>query len=455
MLRFESRQGVKFCDGLTRRDFLHTGSLAAGALSLSLAELNLLQGAEASREKSCILLFLVGGPSQLETWDLKPHAPTNIRGPFRPIATKVPGIQIGEHFPRMAALADRFAIVRSLHHDEAPIHETGHQLLQTGRLCRGQEFPHIGAAMSHLQGLRQSGVPPFVVLPGPLGSTGVNVSHGQAAGILGEMHEPWYHRPGTNSLFRLRNDDAPYGLDPARLPSRQVLLNAIDQAQRHLEGSAVALDPVTVQALDQVLSSRARAALDLAREPVELRDRYGRNTFGQSCLTARRLVEHGVRLVTVNMFDTVFNQVTWDCHADQGALPATLEDYQTTLCPMLDRAYSTLLLDLESRGLLENTLVLATGEFGRTPQLNPRGGRDHWPGVWSALLAGGGIRGGQVIGASDRLGAEPADRPVSPAEITATVYHSLGIDPRRRLPLPGGGTIPLVEAEPIKELFRG
>ena len=186
-----------------------------------------------------------------------------------------------------------------------------------------------------------------------------------------------------------------------------------------------------------------------------MRARYGRNTFGQSCLLARRLIEGGVRLATVNMFDTVFNEVTWDCHADGGSLASNLNDYRDTLCPMFDRAYTALLEDLKQRGLLDTTLVVAMGEFGRTPQLNPRGGRDHWPGVWSVLFAGAGVRGGQVIGSSDAHGAEPKDRPVTPAEIAATVYRGLGIEPTTSAcRAPRAGPLPLVDATPIEELFR-
>ncbi len=224
---------------------------------------------------------------------------------------------------------------------------------------------------------------PFVVLPAPLGHTGVSVSHGQGAGPLGAEHEPF----------------VPH-------------------------------------------AAHAKKVFDLSAEKDELCRRYGRNTFGQSCLLARRSIEQGVRLVTVNMFDTVFNTLSWDCHADGGALATTLDDYRDVLCPMFDRAYSTLLDDLSERGMLENTLVVAMGEFGRTPLLNPRGGRDHWPGVWSILFAGGGVRGGQVVGSSDRLGAEPRDRPVTPAEVAATIYCILGLDGRT-----------LTDASPIVELL--
>jgi uncharacterized protein (DUF1501 family) len=231
------------------------------------------------------------------------------------------------------------------------------------------------------------------------------------------------------------------------------LLESVDAGQRLVEETDTIADPVRERMLRTLFSPRAKRAFDLDAEPDAVRDRYGWNTFGQSCLLARRLVQHGVRLVTVNMFDTVFNRITWDCHANGGDLQSNLHDYKETLCPMLDAAYSALLDDLHDTGLLETTLVLCVGEFGRTPRLNNRGGRDHWPGVWSGLLAGGGIRGGQVIGSSNAHGEEPKERPVHPAELVATVYHSLGIGLQTRLPGPDGQAMPLVSAAPVKELF--
>jgi uncharacterized protein (DUF1501 family) len=437
MLSFEGKKGVEFCDGLTRRDFLRVGALSAGAVGLSLADLAGLRGAGSQAgETNCILLFLVGGPSHLDTWDPKPGAPANVRGPFRPIRTNVPGIDIGEHFPLMAGMADRYALVRSVHHTAAPIHETGHQLMQTGYLFRGgQEYPHYGAVLSHLKGPARSGLPPWVVLPRPIGNTGVSVNHGQTAGYLGAEHKP----------LMLSGD-------PARLGSRTGLLDAVDVAHRAYDAGRRPRDP---EAYGSVFAARAKKAFDVLDETEARRARYGLNTFGQSCLLSRRLVEHGVRLVTVNMFDTVFNEVTWDCHADGGSLAANLDDYKETLCPMFDQAYTALLEDLHQRGLLETTLVVAMGEFGRTPQLNPRGGRDHWPGCWTVLFAGGGVRGGQVIGTSDATGAEPADRPVSPAEVAASVYRALGFDRNTQLPGPEGRPMALTEAQPVEELFRG
>jgi uncharacterized protein (DUF1501 family) len=420
MLELTGEKGVQTCDGLTRRDFLRVGALGAGAVGLSLADLG---AGPPHQDINCILLFLVGGPSQIDTWDPKPDAPDTIRGPFRAIQTSVPGIRIGEHFPRMAQRAGRYALVRSVHHEEAPIHETGQQMMQTGHLFRGgQEHPHYGAVLSRQRGPRVAGMPPFVVLPAPLGNTGVSVAHGQGAGALGAEHEPFVLHA-----------------DPARLPHARALLDAVDGAHRTFDA-----DAARAPAFAQLFAARAKKAFDLVREKDELRSRYGRNTFGQSCLLARRLIEHGVRLATVNMFDTVFNEITWDCHADGGALATTLDDYRDTLCPMFDRAYTALLDDLAERGLLDSTLVLAMGEFGRTPLLNPRGGRDHWPGVWSILFAGGGVRGGQVVGSSDRMGAEPRDRPVTPGEVASTVYRILGIDNQQT---------PLIAGSPIEELL--
>ena len=425
MLDLLSTRGAKFCDGLTRRDFFKAGALAAGSVGLTLADLSRLEAARGGKDINCILLFLVGGPSQLETFDPKPDAPDHVRGPFRPIQTSVPGIRISEHLPRMARMADRYAIVRSVYHDSAPIHETGHQLMQTGRLFRnGNDYPHFGSVLSCLKGQKSNGAPPFAILPQAIDNTGVSVSHGQSAGYLGRAHEP------------------------------ACLTADIDLAHRRFDVIANDASWEQGQAFGALFSPEAKRAFDLTGESSALRSSYGWNQFGQSCLLARRLVESGVRLATVNMFDTVFDRVTWDCHADGGSLATTLDDYRTTLCPMFDAAYATLLDDLHLRGMLDNTLVLATGEFGRTPQLNPRGGRDHWPGCWSVLYAGAGVRGGQAVGASDAWAAEPKDRPVQPADIAATVYASLGIDPAMTIPGPDGNPLRLAEGEPIRELVR-
>jgi uncharacterized protein (DUF1501 family) len=458
MLQFEGKKGVEFCDGLNRRDFLRVGSLSAGAVSLSLVDLlQQARGASPSKDINCILLFLVGGPSHLDTFDPKPNAPSTIRSPFKPIKTNVAGIQISEHLPLMAKLADQYALVRSVHHDEAPIHETGHQLMQTGHLFRGgKEYPHYGSVISHLKGYREVGVPPTVVLPGPIGNTGVSVSHGQTAGFLGGKHEPLFvttkgESPGI-TISPEESNDSP---DLANLESGVGLAEAMDICQRNYEvGPGKDADRNLDNALGQIFSAKTKKAFDLDSEKDPLRARYGQNTFGQTCLLSRRLIEQGVRMVTINMFDTVFNKVTWDCHADGGSLSTTLNDYKTTLCPMFDMAYSALVDDLRQRGMLSTTLVVAMGEFGRTPKLNLRGGRDHWPGCWSVLFAGAGIKGGQVIGSSDSIGAKPQDRPVNPGEIAATIYAAMGVDQRTRIPESDGRLMPLADTEPIEELFN-
>lgn len=440
MLNLESSRGVTSCDGVTRRDFLRVGSLAVGLSLTKLTQLQALDGAGNSNEKSCIQLFLVGGPSQLDTWDLKPNAPSEIRGPFRPIRTNVSGIEICEHFPRMAQRADRYAILRSLHHKEAPIHETGQQLLQSGRLARGGvEWPHCGAVVSQSNPSARD-VPSWVVLPNQIQNTGVNVGHGQTSGFLGAAHEPFIPDQSVRQALGTR--------DPMLHES---LVEAADCAHRNVDAVAKEQSPTSAQgaALDQVYGPQAKRAFNLAAEPDSVRERYGWNTFGQSCLLARRLVQHGVRLATVNMFDTVFNTITWDCHANGSDLNSTLDDYRDLLCPMFDQAYSALLDDLVQMGMLDDTLVLGMGEFGRTPRLNARNGRDHWAGVWSMLLAGGGIQGGQIIGSSNALGEEPKDRPTVPAEIVATVYQSLGVDPNRMLADAQGHMVPLVDAKAI------
>jgi hypothetical protein len=455
MLRLEINRGIRSCDGLTRRDFLRVGGVAVGLTVAELAQLQAIGAAPGSSENACIQLFLVGGPSQLETWDPKPDAPADIRGPFRPIRTNVPGIAICEHFPLMASRADRYAILRSIYHKEAPIHETGHQLIQTGRLSRnGTDWPHFGAVVSKLRPGSAEG-PPWVVLPSPIGNTGVSISHGQTAGSLGQEYGPCFARlDDSASEIRVADSSSSIGIDPARLERRGSLVDAVDAAQCLVEaGEERNGAPPFDKAFGTLFSPSAKRAFDIAAEADSVRSRYGWNTFGQGCLLARRLVQHGVRLVTVNMFDTVFGQVTWDCHANGGDLSSTLEDYKHTLCPMLDAAYTALLDDLEAAGLLDTTLVIGMGEFGRTPRLNGRNGRDHWPGVWSGLMAGGGVQGGRVIGSSTPWSEEPKDRPIHASEIAATVYHALGIDPQTRLPSGTGSLVPLVEANPISELF--
>jgi hypothetical protein len=457
MFRLDASRAVEFCDGLRRRDFLHAGSLSA--LGLGLTQLFGLKAAGAvtpSKEKNAIFLFLVGGPSQLDTWDMKPNAPAEIRGPYKPIKTNVAGIEISENFPHMAKHADKYALIRSVYHTAAAVHDTGHQMMQTGRLFQGGiEHPHIGCVLAKERGPKGD-VPPHVLLPRPIGNTGGNMPHGQNAGYLGKMYDPFVlNADPSDPNFKVPDMLPPDYLAPMRVERRRNWREMIDRAVSRFETSQDArlFDSTFHQAYTLMSSQKAREAFELSREPEEVRRQYGMNRFGQSCLLARRLIEAGVRFVTVNMFETVFDEITWDIHGSKPFSPISC--YRDLVGPMFDMAYSSLLNDLHERGLLTETMVIATGEFGRTPKVNPAGGRDHWPQCWTMLLAGGGVKGGQVIGASDEIGAAPKDRPTTPAEVAATIYQGLGISLELELPGAQGRPIPLVDrgVEPIRELF--
>jgi Protein of unknown function (DUF1501) len=377
----------------SRREFLRAGSAASLGLALP-AILEKACGAAGRPDLNCIMLFLVGGPSHIDTWDPKPDAPEEIRGLFKPICTNVPGIRISQLFPRMAEHADRYSLIRSVHHTAAAIHETGQQMMQTGKLFGSDiEYPHLGSSLGYLRG-RRGNMPAHVLTPCPMGRTGGNLPHGQTAGFLGTSHDPVVvdAEPGSNA-WRINNEH---------------------------EG---------------------------------IRDRYGRTRFGQSCLLARRLIEDGVRFVTVNMFETVFDEITWDIH---GSRPfSDMNDMANLVAPTFDQGFTALLQDLSERGLLDTTVVAAMGEFGRTPKINPAGGRDHHPGVWTILMAGGPIKGGRVVGESDKLGYAPKSRPVRPAEVVATICEAVGMDCHSNIPASRQRAIPIVDDEilPVKELF--
>jgi hypothetical protein len=457
MFRLDANRPVRFCDGSTRRDFLHAGALSTLGISLgSLGAARALGAVAPDNDLNCIMLFLVGGPSQVDTWDMKPDAPSEVRGPFAPIATNAEGIQISEIFPRMARNMDKVALVRSVYHTATAVHDTGHQMMQTGRLFSGGlEHPHMGCVVGYKRGARGD-APAHVLIPRPIGNTGGGMPHGQSAGYLGKTFDPFVLNADPNARdFKVPDLLPPDYITSVRESRRRKLRESIDQSVKAFEASADArlLDANFEQAYAIMSSRRTREAFDLTEEPDSLRDRYGRTKFGQSCLMARRLIERGVRFVTINQFETVFNELTWDSH---GSAPFTsVADYPTVIAPNFDNGYATLLEDLNARGLLENTMILAFGEFGRTPKINPAGGRDHHPNCWTALFAGGPIKGGRVVGASDEIGHYPKERPVTPAEIAATAYHALGFDIHMDLPGPQNRPIPLVDhgVEPIFELF--
>jgi uncharacterized protein (DUF1501 family) len=455
MIRLDANRPVTFCDGLSRRDFLHAGAIAP--LGLTLADVSRARAAgERDTDVNCIMLFLVGGPSQLDTWDPKPKAPAEVRGPFQPIKTTVDGMQISEIFPRMAKHADKFSLVRSVYHTATAVHDTGHQMMQTGRLFTGGvEHPHVGCALGYLRGGRGE-LPAHVLLPKPIGRTGGNLPHGHTAGYLGKPHDPFILNADPNAPgFKVPDLLPPEYLSAVRAERRQKLRDAVDGATSAFEQSAAAkqLDDNFKLAYKLMSSEKARAAFALEKESDKMKDRYGRTRFGQSCLMARRLIEAGVRFVTVNMFETVFDEVTWDIH---GSKPFTdIVQMSKEVAPNFDQAYTALIEDLSDRGLLSTTMVVALGEFGRTPKVNPAGGRDHHPGAWTVVMGGGPLKGGVVVGETDEHAYAPKTRPVTPGEVAATLYKGLGLDPHKELPGPQNRPIPMVDyaLKPIAELF--
>jgi len=444
--------------GRTRRDLLQAGALAAVGLSLpqyarAAAEGRVRPGHE---KRSCIMIFNLGGPSQLDLWDMKPDAAAEIRGPFKPIRTASDAFEISELLPKHAAIADRFSLVRSCHHDGAAVHDAGWQMMQTGRrFTGGINSPHAGSVASYLLG-RRSDLPPFVVLPQLMGRGGGNLPNGQAGGFLGKAHDPFaLMADPSQPEFRVPDLLPPDQFAGARLDRRRKMRDMVEASATAFEASEDArlLDDNFHAAWRIMTSQAAREAFELSREPPAVRERYGMNRFGQCCLLARRLVESGVRFVTINTFLTVFDEITWDIH---GSKPFTsIAGMKDIVCPMYDQAYSALIEDLAERGLLGDTLVAGLAEFGRTPKVNPAGGRDHWPQCFTCSFAGGGVQGGRVVGASDTVGGFPAERPVRPGDIVATIFHALGLDHGGVLPGPAGRPFALTDfgTEPIRELF--
>jgi Protein of unknown function (DUF1501) len=458
MFRLDADKPAHFCDGVSRRDFLHAGSL--GFLGLTMPHffrLKAMGAVQPSKDVNCIHLMLVGGPSQLDTWDMKPDAPASIRGPFKPIKTNVSGIEISEIFPRMATHADKFALLRSAYHTAAAVHDTGCQMMQTGRLFQGGlESPNYGSVLRFEKGAKGD-MPPNVLLPYTIGQLGGNLPHGDTAGFLGKAYDPFVlNADPADPNFKVPDLLPPDYISAVRVDRRRSWREMIDQSVTYFEESnqdSKLMDATFNQAYTLMTSTKAREAFDLTQESEDTRKRYGMNRFGQGCLLARRLVERGVRFVTLNMFETVFNEITWDIHGSAPFSPISC--YSELVGPMFDNGYSSLLEDLSKTGLLDSTMVLATGEFGRTPRINPAGGRDHWPQCWTVVMAGGGIKGGQVVGSSDAIGGAPKDQPVMPANIAATIYKCLGVPIDTILKTPQGREVRVVDHgfEPINDLL--
>jgi hypothetical protein len=458
---------------LNRRDaMLRLGQLGLGSLTLP----GLLHAEQAAapavtprrRARSCILLYLWGGPPQQDLWDLKPDAPQGIRSLFQPIRTVTPGFDICDQQPLMARHTDKIAVVRSMSHPST-VHEasvyhtlTGKQnptLISPRNVRRRSEWPYFGSFLSALA--PPGDLPAAVTLPRPIGHDGVTYA-GTYAGWLGPRHDPLELRSAPNSNDQpLHLVGAADQLETSRLLARRGLLNVLEGQDRVLQHSRAteALGGFQEQAFRMIAAPAARRAFDLDLESPRVRDHYGRNEYGESFLLARRLVEAGVRLVGVMWMYFMPNgriANVWDTHGGTGGLGG-IGGYamlrERYCIPPFDRAYSALLEDLQLRGLLDETLVVVTGEFGRTPRINGTQGREHWGPCYSALLAGGGIRGGQVHGASDRTGAFPRDNPVAPEDLLATIYEALGIDPHTEIRDREGRPQRLCDGRAVSALF--
>jgi uncharacterized protein (DUF1501 family) len=417
---------------IDRRSLLRAGMLGAAGLALpSLLRLEAqaqAQGKPTKRASSVIILWMRGGPSQHETWDPKPDAPAEIRGPFGAIATKVPGIRISGLLPKSAAIMNRWSIIRSLHHDDAG-HSGGDQICFTGYPAGVNKdvnvSPSCGSIVAKQFQDQNQRLPAYVMIP--------KVVPGTDAGYLGPAYRPFETQadPAQGGPFQVPNLQAPEGLSLERLAGRRELLGGLDALRRSVDdsGTMEAMDKFQQKAWDIVTGPEARRAFDLDAEPMKIRERYGFMpefkaptvdrcgcpAWSQRILLARRLVEAGVRLVTVDLR-------WWDTHVEG------IDSMKNGFGARWDQAYTALIEDLAERGLLESTMVLAWGEFGRTPVLNNKNGRDHWPGVFSAAIAGGGIQGGRVVGASDEKGAYPKDNAKDPQDVLATMYQHLGVD---------------------------
>jgi hypothetical protein len=468
------------CSGLTRRDTLRAAG--TGLLGTSLAKVLAAEEAGAvvsPRAKSVMFLFLFGGPSQLETFDMKPEAANGIRGPFQPIASRSPGLLVCEHLPKLAALSDRYAVIRTMTHGQndhnaCHIIQTGHDMPPAERgparvNATEKDWPAFGSVVDYLdrradeqRSAPQRDFPGFVYLPNRLGHIQGYDRSGQYAGWLGHAYNPLatriakrdakdnpYFRDCTDEelTFRIEGVESHDDVTLDRMSRRVDLLDQFDAARRELDrvDRVQNFGRLRERAIDLATSEKMRAAFDIQRESPQLRDRYGRHLFGQSVLMGRRMIEAGARFVTC-LWDCP-DGYSWDSHRNS-------DDVRKHLLPGMDQAVSALLEDMHDRGLLDETLVVCLGEMGRTPKGNANWGRDHWGYCFPALLAGAGIRGGTVFGRSDKDAAYPLDWPVSPQNLGATIFQALGISPETRIHDALGRPVPVMEGgTPLVELF--
>jgi len=461
--------GVDATGRIQRRELLRIGSLATLGVSLPtvLGQTARADGLLGSA-RNCILVYLFGGPSHLETFDLKPEAPADFRGDFKPIATTVPGIEISEHYPLLAKQQQHYALIRSMHH-EHPRHGWGTYHAFTGQKHSRpdldapptpDDYPGIGALVAFATA-HKPGVPPAITLPRWNKFNDLPDEYaGEKAGFLGKAFDPFLVQGNTRTLdFQVDGLNLPPGVTFDRLAERRKLLTHLDHLLARVGESAVGdrKDVLYSRALEIITSERARRAFDLTEESPQLRDRYGRHPFGQGLLLARRLIEAGTTLVTVNWHNdgSDVKSPFWDTHKDN------FNSLKNRLMPPTDQGLSALLEDLSNQGLLNSTLVIVTGEFGRTPRIGrvvmnaatDATGRDHWPHAYSAMLAGGGVQGGLVHGASDNRAAFVAQDPVTPPDLIATILSALGIDPSQPMPNRLGINSPLATGTPVRALF--
>jgi hypothetical protein len=466
-----NHQGAQLCDGLSRREWLRIGGL--GAMGLTLPQLLQTQASAVSESQSslassfgkakhCIVLFLLGGPPQHETWDPKPHAPLEIRGNLGTISSATPGLQLGELMPMTSKLTERIAVLRAMATDDNAHSSSGYWML-TGypHAPKNQEnalpgppnnWPCMASVVRHLKG-DASSLPGAVRLPEEIWNTGHIVWPGQDAGWLGNHADPWLVTCDPSKAdFQVPAIALPADITAERLIQRRTLQKLMNHRIDSLQSSASAQRWSSWQnkAIELLRRGEAQQAFAIEREAKATRERYGHNRFGQSVLLARRLIESGVSLVQVNWtrWDTDENVApAWDTHANNE------QRLRTALMPPMDQAYSALIEDLEQRGMLDETLVVWMGEFGRSPKINASGGRDHWGHVFSAALAGGGVRGGTVYGQSDRQGGYPLDGRVEPQDLTATVYHCLGFAPETEIKDHFGRPLAISKGHPIQAIL--
>lgn len=460
-------QHSRLCDGITRREMLRVGGLGAFGLSLPLlsqarAETTGSQPISGKRAKSCIVLFLMGGPPQHSTWDPKPHAPPEVRGEFGPISTSVPGIQYCELLPHTSLLADRIAVLRAVSSNDNAHSSSGYYMM-TGQPHAPMNFenanpgfpndhPNLGSIVRKLIPDRGS-LPASIRLPHRIFNTDGSVWPGQDAGFLGRSVEPWLlNCKPADTDFRIDELTLNAEISDHRMAGRRSLLDHVNQRLDATEraGARTGYGRLTEQAFNVLNSTESRQAFQLELESPEMRDRYGRTQFGQSVLLGRRLIEAGVSLVQVNWYrgpDEPSDAPCWDSHAREA------QRLKTVLAPPADQAMAALIKDLEDRGLLDDTLVVCMAEFGRTPRFNGAAGRDHWGHVYSVALAGAGIKGGVVHGSSDPIGAYPASGRVQPQDLTATIFHCLGLDPHAEIHDTLGRPIPISRGDVIQQIL--